>query len=69
MENEQADAGRDGRSQLERPNPQARPGAGAGLTTLYVCMYVCICMMTHTSVYSKTNMDQPGKVANNAARG
>ena len=28
MENEQADAGRDGRSRLARPNSQARTGTG-----------------------------------------
>ena len=54
VESEQADAGRDGRTRLAKPNSQARTGTGYSMC---VCTYVCM-VITY-----KQSTDQPGKVA------
>ena len=47
MENEQADAGRDGRTCLARPNSQARPGIGKyQFSLLFSCAIIVLSKAT-----------------------
>ena len=69
MENEQADAGRNGRTRLARPNSQAQTRTGKysfgheqDWQPYPVDLYsATVCMVTY-----RKSMDQPGKVANPA---
>ena len=77
MENEQADAGRDGRTRLARSNSQARTVTGklifscsadhasrnGNLTRLVHALLLC---MSHIATIHSKSMDQPGKVVTNS---